>query len=50
VSLIFLAFPESCLAERLAGIAARDDIHGLYLRPINGGDVADVGNVGVQLL
>jgi hypothetical protein len=50
VSLIFLAFPKSCLAKWLAGIAAGDDIDGLNLRPVHGCDVANVGNVGVQLL
>jgi hypothetical protein len=50
VALIVLAFPKSCMAKWLAGIAARDDIHRFNLRPVHGGDVAKVWHVRVQLL
>jgi hypothetical protein len=50
VAFIVLAFPKSCMAERLAGIAAGDDINRLHLRPVHGGDVAKVWHVRVQLL
>jgi hypothetical protein len=42
VSLIVLALSLACVAKWLAGIAARDDINRLNLRPFHLGDVAQV--------
>lgn len=47
VSLIVFASPHSCVAERLAGVAACDDVHGLDVGPIHLGHVAEVGHAGV---
>ncbi len=47
VSLIVLASPHPCVAERLAGVAARDDVHGLDGCPIHLRYVAEVGHAGV---
>jgi hypothetical protein len=47
VSLIGLSLPLSCVGERLAGVAAGEDVHGLDLRPVDDGDVAEVRHAGV---
>ena len=47
VSFIVFAFPHACVTERLAGVAAGDDIHGFDLRPIHLCDVAQVGHAWV---
>jgi hypothetical protein len=47
VSFIVFAFPHACIAERLAGVAASDDIHSFDLGPIHLGDVAQVGHAWV---
>ena len=47
VSLIVGAFPFTCMTERLAGVATRQHIYGGDGCPINGGDVAKVGDAGV---
>ena len=47
VSFIVCAFPLACVAERLTGVAARDDINGLNLGPIHSCDVAQVGHAWV---
>lgn len=46
VSFIVGAFPISGMREGLAGIAAGEDVHRLHGRPVHGGDVAVVGDVG----
>jgi hypothetical protein len=51
VSLIVGSFPHAGVAERLAGVAARDHIHGLHLRPVHACYVSQVGHpwvVGFQ--
>jgi hypothetical protein len=47
VSFIVGAFPHAGVAEGLAGVAARDHVNGLNLRPINLGYVAQVGHAWV---
>jgi hypothetical protein len=47
VSLIVFASPHSCVAEWLAGVAARDDVHGLDCCPIHLRYVAEVRHAGV---
>jgi hypothetical protein len=47
VPLIGFAFPLSCMGEGLAGVPAGQYVHRLHLRPVHGGDVAEVGDAGV---
>jgi len=47
VSLIVGAFPLSSVGERLAGIAAGQDVDEGDGRPVHGGDIADVGHTEV---
>jgi hypothetical protein len=47
VSLIVFAFPHACVAEGLAGVAARDDIDRFNFSPIDLGDITDVGHAWV---
>ena len=37
------AFPLSCVTEGLAGVTTGENIHGLNLGPVDGGDVPEVG-------
>lgn len=43
------AFAPTCEREGLARISARDDVHRLDSGPVDGGDVAEVGHVGVAV-
>jgi hypothetical protein len=49
VSDIVFAFPISCVAKWLAGVAAGDYVNRLNISPIDFGDVAKVGNIGVMV-
>ena len=46
VSLVLLPQTPPGLTERLARVSARDDVHARDGRPVDGGDVAQVGDVG----
>jgi hypothetical protein len=43
VSFISSAFPQASVTEWLAGVAAREYVHGLHLEPVDGGHVAEIG-------
>ena len=49
VALVLLAQASASLAERLARVSARDDVHARDGRPIHAGDVAQVGGVRVAV-
>ena len=49
VSLVLLPQTPAGLAERLARVSARDDVHARDGRPIHAGDVAQVGGVRVAV-
>jgi hypothetical protein len=42
MSLVILALPLSCVTERLAGIAASQDVNSWHCRPVNAADVSEV--------
>jgi hypothetical protein len=46
---VVFASPDACEAERLAGVAAADDVGSLNAAPVDGGDVAGVWDVGPVL-
>jgi hypothetical protein len=45
VALIFGSFPEAGVGEGLAGVAAAEDVDGFDGGPVDGGDVAEVGDL-----
>ena len=49
VSLVLLPQTPAGLAERLARVSARDDADARHGRPVDGGDVAQVGRVRVAV-
>ena len=49
VSLVLLPQTPAGLAERLARVSARDDVDARDGRPVNAGDVAEVGGVRVAV-
>ena len=49
VSLVLLPQTPAGLAERLARVSARDDADARHGRPVDGGDVAQVGGVRVAV-
>ena len=49
VALVLLAHASASLTERLARVPAGDDVHARHRRPINAGDVAEVGGVRVAV-
>lgn len=50
VPVVLLAEPTTCLRKRLARIPGRDDVYVADpLRPVGGGDVAEVGDSGVAV-
>ena len=49
VSLVLLPQTPAGLAERLARVSAREDVDGLHGRPVDAGDVAQVGGVRVAV-
>ena len=49
VALVLLAHASASLAERLARVSARDDVDARDGRPVDLGDVAQVGGVGVAV-
>ena len=46
VPVVVLPHAPASGAERLARVAARDDVDGCHVCPVDGGDVAQVGGVG----
>ena len=49
VALVLLAQASASLTERLARVAGRDDVDAEDGRPVDGGDVAEVGGVRVAV-
>jgi len=47
VPLIFGSLPLACVRERLAGVAAGEDVDGGNVGPVQGGDVAEVRYAGM---
>ena len=49
VALVLLAHASASLTERLTRVPARDDVNARHGRPVDGGDVAQVGGVRVAV-
>ena len=49
VPIVILTQSSSGLTERLARVPAGDDVNGLDARPVNGGDIAEVGDAGCPM-